>query len=217
MNEVTTRPRRLTLDDILDLRAYERRRPDLLRRMLALKRHRRIAVGPLVTVTFENRETMQFQVQEMARAEKMTTDAQIQVELDVYNPLVPEPGELSATLFIELTSRAELEEWLPKLVGIERAAEVRMGEGNDVEVVHAEPEEAHAQQLTRDDVTASVHYIRFRLTDDQMERFSRGPVVVAVDLPAYREEVALSVESRAELCGDLQSQPGRRARAGSPD
>ena len=208
MNEVTTRARRLTLDDIVDLRAYERQRPDLLRRMLALKRHRRVAVGPLVTIVFENRDTVRFQVQEMARAEKMTTDAQIQGELDIYNPLIPGQGELSATLFIELTSRPELEEWLPKLVGIERAVEVRMGDGDDADVVQAEPEEAHAQHLTRDDVTASVHYLRFRLTDDQMERFARGPVVVAVDLPAYREEVELSVESRAELLGDLRAQTG---------
>jgi hypothetical protein len=212
MNDVTTLARRLTVDDIVDLRAYERRRPEVLRRMLALKRRRRIAVGPLVTLTFENRETMRFQVQEMARAEKMTTDAQIRDELDIYNPLIPGYGELSATLFIELTSRAELEEWLPKLVGIERAVEVRIGEGVAVDVVRAEPEAAHAQQLTRDDVTASVHYIRFRLTDDQLERFSRGPVVVAVDLPAYQEEVALSVESRAELRGDLQSRLEREDR-----
>jgi hypothetical protein len=194
----------LTLDDIADLRAYERQRPDLLRQMLALKHHRRIAVGPLVTIVFENRDTVRFQVQEMARAEMMTTDAQIQGELDIYNPLIPGPGELSATLFIELTSRAELEEWLPKLVGIERAVEVRTGEGDEVDAVRAEPEEAHEQHLTRDDVTASVHYIRFRLTDEQVARFAAGPVAVAVDLPAYREQVELSVESRAELLGDLQ-------------
>ena len=205
MNDATTRAPRLSLDDIVDLRAYERQRPHLLRRMLALKRHRRVAVGPRVTLVFESRDTIRFQVQEMARAEKMTTDAQIQAEIDIYNPLIPGRGELTATLFIELTTRAELEEWLPKLLGIERAVELRLGDGDAAEFVRAEPEEAHEQQLTREDVTPSVHYIRFRLTDEQLTRFATGPVVVAVDLPTYREHVGLSVDSRAELLGDLQS------------
>ena len=67
-----------------------------------------MAVGPLVTLVFENRDTIRFQVQEMARAEKIITDEGIQNELDIYNPLIPEPGTLSATLFIELTSKDEL-------------------------------------------------------------------------------------------------------------
>ena len=83
----------------------------------------------MVTLTFENRLTMRFQVQEMARAEKMVTDQQIQHELDVYNRLLPHPGELSATLFLELTSEEDLRTWLPRLVGIERACEIRIGSG----------------------------------------------------------------------------------------
>src|SRR5437764_6979521 len=142
---------KLELDDIVDLRAYERERPELQRRVFALKRRRRVAVGPIVTLLFENRDTIRFQIQEMARAEKMLRDEQILTELETYNPLIPEAGELSATLFIELTSKAELEEWLPKLVGIERSVELRVGD----EVVKAEPEAAHEQQLTREDITAS--------------------------------------------------------------
>ncbi len=190
---------KLTLADISDLRAYEREREDFLDRVIALKRIRRVAIGQILTVVFENHDTIRFQIQEMARAERMRSDAQIQTELDVYNPLIPEPGELSATLFIELTSEAELRGWLPKLVGIERAVRLRTGEDE----VASEPEEAHAAQLTREEVTASVHYVRFRLTPQQVERFAGGPLVLAVEHPAYREAVPLGEETRKSLLEDL--------------
>jgi hypothetical protein len=193
----------LELDDIVDLRAYERERPELQRRVLALKRRRRVAVGPIVTLLFENRDTIRFQIQEMARAEKMISDDQILGELEAYNPLIPESGELSATLFIELTAKAELEEWLPKLVGIERAVELRVGAGERSEVVRADPEASHEQQLTREDITASVHYIRFRLTPAQVEQLASGPVRLAVNHPAYQEETELDPETQAELLADL--------------
>jgi hypothetical protein len=194
---------KLELADIVDLRAYERERPELQRRVLALKRRRRVSIGPIVTLLFENRDTIRFQIQEMARAEKMLLDEQILEELEVYNPLIPEAGELSATLFIELTSKPELEAWLPKLVGIERAVEVRLGD----EVVGSEPDAAHGEQLTREDVTASVHYIRFQLSPEQVERFASGPVRLAINHPAYREEVELTDETRAELLADLRGEP----------
>jgi hypothetical protein len=198
---------KLELSDIVDLRAYERERPKLQQRVFALKRRRRISVGPFVTLLFENRDTIRFQIQEMARAEKMLRDDQILEELEIYNPLIPEAGELSATLFVELTSKAELEEWLPKLVGIERSVELRLGD----EIVKADPEAAHDSQLTRDDVTASVHYIRFQLTPEQVERFASGPVRLAVNHPAYTEEVELSDETRAELLADLRGEPAPAA------
>ena len=103
---IVSRP--LVIDDIEDLRTYERGRDAYRRRIIELKRRRRVAVGPIVSLLFENRETMRFQIQEMARAERMVSDEQIQEELDVYNALLPEPGELSATLFIELTDEAAL-------------------------------------------------------------------------------------------------------------
>src|SRR5438067_3417102 len=191
---------KLALNDIVDLRAYERERPELKRRVYALKRKRRVHIGPVVTLLFENSDTIRFQIQEMARAEKMVRDEQILEELEIYNPLIPEAGELSATLFIELTSKAELEAWLPKLVGIERTVELRVGD----EVVTAEPEAAHDEQLTREDVTASVHYIRFQLSPNQVERFASGPVQLAIDHPAYKEELELSDATRMELLADLR-------------
>jgi hypothetical protein len=161
-------------------------------------------VGPLVTVVFENRDTIRFQVQEMVRVERMLSDAQVQAELDVYNPLIPEPGELSATLFIELTDEAALREWLPKLVGIERAMELRIGTGADAAVVPGTPEATHEQQLTREEVTASVHYLRFGLDPGHVERFATTAVALAVRHPAYEHETVLTEETRAELLGDLR-------------
>ena len=190
---------KLTLDDITDLRAYERERDEFRRHVIALKKRRRVAVGPFVTFLFENRDTIRFQIQEMARVERLITDEAIEDELRVYNPLIPEPGQLSATLFVELTSKPDLERWLPALVGIERAVELRLG----AEVVPAVPEEAHEAQLTRPETTASVHYVRFELTPAQVTAFS-GPVQLAVTHPAYEYAADLSAEAVEELAGDLK-------------
>ena len=170
--------------------------------MIELKKLRRVALGAVVSVVFENVDTVRFQIQEMARAERMLTDDAIQNELDAYNPLIPEPGELSATLFLELTSDAELREWLPKLVGIERSVLLRVGpEGTEV---RAAPEAAHEASLTREEVTAAVHYIRFSLSPNQVDQFERGPVVLASDHPAYREATELSAATRSSLLADLR-------------
>ena len=94
--------RTLTVNDILDLRAYEKVRSELRQEVIDLKRVRRVALGPILSIVFENRTTMLFQVQEMARAERMIRDQDIQAELDVYNELIPDHNELVATLFVEL-------------------------------------------------------------------------------------------------------------------
>jgi hypothetical protein len=196
---------KLTLDDIVDLRAYERERTEFRAHIIELKRKRRIGLGPVVTMVFENRDTIRFQIQEMARAERMLSDEQIKTELDIYNPLVPEPNQLSATLFVELTSKDEMVEWLPKLVGIERSVQLRIGDGAAADVVPSIPEPSHEAQLTREEITASVHYVWFRLSDDQVARFAAGPVVLAVDHPAYRHEVVLADDTRASLLDDLRA------------
>ena len=200
-----TPPRLLTLDDIADLRAYERERDDFRREVIAAKKLRRVGVGPIVTLTFENRLTVRFQVQEMARAERMATDAQLQHELDVYNRLLPAPGELSATLFLELTSEDQLRHWLPLLVGVERSVQLRIG-SDGTTVVPSVPEAGHQANLTRETVTAAVHYVRFRLDPDQVDRFREGPVRLAVDHPSYPDGLpgtSLTDGTRTELLADL--------------
>lgn len=193
----------LTIDDIADTRAYEREREEFRARIIELKKIRRVAVGPVVSLVFENRDTIRFQVQEMARAERLVSDEAIQTELDTYNPLIPEPGHLSATLFIELTSRAEMEEWLPRLVGIEQSLELLLGESEGAEVVGADVDERHAARLTREEVTPAVHYVRFSLSPAQVEHFAAGPVVLAVNHPGYAEGAHLSEATRASLLEDL--------------
>ncbi|MDQ3107653.1 MAG: DUF3501 family protein [Actinomycetota bacterium] len=202
-----TTPRKLVLDDIADLRAYERERTAFRDRMIALKKVRRVGVGPIITLMFENRETMRFQIQEMARAEKILSDDAIQHEVDTYNALIPEPGQLSATLFLELTSKMQLVEWLPKMVGVERSVELVIGSGGadgSPAVVTCIPEESHDDQLTRPDVTASVHYVRFELTSSEVERFATEAVVLSVNHPHYVEGTALSEATKASLLDDLR-------------
>lgn len=192
--------RKLTLADIADLRAYERERAEFRARVVELKRRRRVPLGTFVTVVFENRETIRFQIQEMARVEKLIADEDIRTELDVYNVLVPEPGQLCASLFIELTSDESMREWLPRLVGIEHHLLLRLHDGTERRAV---PEEQHAAQLTREHITSAVHYYRFELTPNEIERLAVGPVTLVVDHPMYHEETELAEHTVAELLADL--------------
>lgn len=196
--------RKLTLDDIADLRQYERERETFRAEVIELKKKRRIGVGPFMTVVFENRQTIRFQIQEMARVERLISDEAIETELRTYNPLVPEPGELAATLFLELTSELALREWLPRLVGIEQSVALRAGEGDDAVLVRAAPEAAHASQLTREEVTASVHYVHFELTPEQIEAVAAGPVDLVIDHAEYDHATRLADDTVAELLDDLR-------------
>jgi hypothetical protein len=192
--------RKLTVDDIIDLRAYEREREEFRARVITLKKRRRIPLGDLVTIVFENTETMRFQIQEMARAEKMLRDEQIEHEVATYNELIPEPGELSATLFIEITDPDALREWLPKLPGIQRHVFFDVA-GSEVRGI--EPDE---ERLTREDeITSTVHYLKFALTPQQQAAFAAGPVLIVVDHPAYQAETRLSDEQRAALAADFEA------------
>ncbi len=191
--------RKLTLDDIADARAYERERTELRARVIDLKSRRRVSLGTVVTLMFENRDTMRYQIQEMARVERTFTDQGIQEELDVYNPLIPEPGQLCATLFIELTSDDQMREWLSKLVGIEHSVVFQLPDGDTVRCV-VDPQ--HAAQLTREHVTAAVHYITFQFTPAQVAAFVDG-VVLAIDHPEYLESVELLPSTISELRADL--------------
>lgn len=194
--------RPLSLDDIVDQRAYERERESFRAEVIALKRLRRVAIGPVVTVVFENRTTMRLQVQEMARAERMATDEQILHELEIYNPLIPAPGELSMTLFVELTNDADLRAWLPKLVGIERDVVLVLGEGAGTETVTALVDPAHEARLTREATTASVHYVRLRLTAEQRRRFVDEQAQIGVEHPNYRHRTNLPVKTKASVAED---------------
>ena len=194
--------RKLTVDDIVDHRAYERERDEFRAAIIAMKNRRRIALGDHLTIVFENTDTMRWQVQEMARAERMLTDDAIASEVATYNELIPDPGELSATLFIELTSDELLREWLPKLRDIEHAVRFDLGprEAKASRVVAIPRDE---ERLTRDDITTTVHYLRFPFDAHQRELLATGPARLVVDHPEYTVWVELTDEQRAELAGDF--------------
>jgi Protein of unknown function (DUF3501) len=191
--------RKLTFDDIKDLREYERERDEFRRHIVEMKKRRRVQLGDLLTITFENTDTMRFQIQEMARIERMLTDEQIQNELDTYNQLIPDPNKLSGTLFIEIEDKERLYEWLPKLVGIQRAVSLWLHDGSSVPSTLEDEE-----RLTREETTTTVHYLKFRFTPEQVDAFAAGPVRIVVDHPNYNAVVELTEEQRSELVGDLR-------------
>jgi hypothetical protein len=197
----TTPSRKLTLDDIADQRAYEREREEFRARMIQVKRRRRVAIGDIITIMFENRDTMRLQIQEMVRVEKVLTDEGVLEELKAYNPMIPNPGQLCATLFLELTSEDQVREWLPKLAGLENSISLQLSDGSSVA---GEIDAQHAAGLTRDDVTAAVHYLTFNFTPAQVEAFAAGNVSVVCAQPNYVRTAELSGDTRTELLTDLR-------------
>lgn len=189
--------RGLTLQDIRPLREYEAIREPFRSYIIDLKRRRRVPLGDRVTLLFENRETVLWQVQEMMRAERITDPEAIQFEIDVYGKSIPGGNELSATMFIELTERDTLRQDLDQLVGLNHSLRLRIGD----EVVAGESEPG----FSREDRIAAVQYVRFRLTPEQAARFKEGrvPVAVEVDHPNYRASTALDDVVRQELSRDL--------------
>jgi hypothetical protein len=188
----------LTVDDIeLDHGAYAARRAEARAAAIALKKRRRVSLGDVVTLVFENRETLRHQVQEMVFVEQTTDLAKVGEELDVYNPLMPTSHELSATLFLELPDMATLKAELPRLAGIEHTFSLSVG-GSEAKAVGEEGR-------SREDYTSTVHYLRFPLTDEQRDAFRDPdvPVEVAVDHPNYSESTPLTGDTRISLLADL--------------
>ena len=196
--------RKLSADDILDLRAYERVRDERRRANIERKKRRRVALGDFISVVFENTDTMWFQIQEMARAEKMLRDDQIAHEVQTYNAIVPDDGQLSCTLFIELDDEWKLREWLPRLVGIEDALRIRLADGT--EVAGYDPE---ADRLTRGDITAAVHFLKFDFDDAARTQFLAAPATLVLDHPQLSIETPLDPTQLAELRADLATEVRR--------
>lgn len=190
---------KLTLDDIADLREYEKIREQFRNDIIEMKKHRRIPLGPIMSLVFENTETMRFQVQEMARVERIIDEEKLQHELDTYNEVIPDSGELSATLLIELDDKEELYKWLPKLVGIQNHIWFVFPSGGRVQCF--EPGE---ERLTREEeVTTTVHYLKFKFPDELADRMDADLVQIVVDHPNYHHTTLLDEEQRRELAGDL--------------
>jgi hypothetical protein len=186
----------LTVADVRPPASYEPVRADARRQVIDLKKHRRVALGDLVTLVFENRETVRGVVEELLRAERVDDPERIAEELAVFNDLIPGDNELSATLFLEVTDAAELARWLSSLGGIESTVRMEV-DGVPVESIFEEGR-------SRDDRTSSVHYLRFRLDEGQRASFLRGgPVRIVAEHDAYRAGTVLTEEQRSALAADL--------------
>jgi hypothetical protein len=189
--------KKLTRADIRGPRFYAAIREDLRKRAIEVKRVRRVAIGPTVSIVFENRTTMIFQVEEMCRAEGLEDSGKIQEEIDVYNRILPDAGQLGATLLVEITEEEKIASTLQELVGLQ--------EHLWLEVAHRRiPAEFDEAQFASDRF-AAVQYLRFSL-DEAAQKALRTPSTVlklATDHPRYHHEVILPEETRASLAADL--------------
>ncbi len=191
----------LTLADLPPLEVFEAEREAMRVAVIAHKADRRVALGDRLTLLFEDRETIRWQVLEMCRVEGIRDAAGMADELGVYNELVPGPGELSATLFIEITEAPSIRPELDRLVGIHECVSLEIGETRV-------PARFDPRQLEEDRISA-VHYLRFAPAASARERFADPTLRVAlrVDHPAYVAEAELSPRTRASLQVDLQGDP----------
>lgn len=189
----------LQLKDIKPLPEYEAVRKSFRDRIIALKKRRRVPLGDRVTLVFENRDTILFQIQEMMRVEHIYDPARIQDELDTYNPLIAGPDELSSTLFIEITEPDRIKEILDQLRGIDSGHCVFFEIGT--ERVNGRFEEGHSNE----EKLSAVHYVRFRFTPEQRAAFGddQVPAALIVDHPHYRARTPLEKDARRELSGDF--------------
>jgi hypothetical protein len=189
----------MTLDDVIPYADYERQREEFRARIIALKQRRRISVGPLLTLVFENRDTLRFQIQEMIRVERIFDPAKVQDELDVYNALLPSREELSATLLIEITDEAGMKEWLDRFMGLDRGETVAIVAGGERAFGVFEGGHSHDTKIS------AVHFVRFRPTAAMKAAFAdlRQPVTMAVAHRGYEAEVPVPGSLREEWLKDL--------------
>ncbi len=190
----------LTRQDVLPIEEYERQREGYRSRIIALKQRRRIALGPLITLVFENRETLRFQVQEMVRVERILDPAKVQEELDVYNALLPTTNELSATLLIEITEESRMKEWLDRFMGLDHGQTVGIVAGDEVAYGAFEGGHSHETKIS------AVHFVRFRPTAAMKAAMAdlRQPVLLTVNHNGYCAEVPVSGTMREEWLSDLE-------------
>jgi len=191
--------RKITPADILSPGEYDQQRKSLKANLIPMKKLRRIEVGPFATFYFENYATMWLQVQEMLRIEKGGTE-QIPGELAAYNPLIPQGDELIATMMLEIEDEKRRNAVLLTLGGIEESVFLEIGG----ETVAATPTE-YDDRTTADGKTSSVHWLRFKLTREQIARFRKDGerVVLGVSHANYGHMAVLNAESRAALAKDF--------------
>jgi hypothetical protein len=189
--------RKITPADILSDDEYTAQRDALRRASIAVKKNRRVEVGPYATFAFENYDTMWLQVMEMLRIEKGGA-AQVEGELETYNPLIPQGRELIATLMLEIEDAVMRDRTLLTLGGIEETIFLDVGKGR----VEATPTE-YEDRTTPDGKTSSVHWLRFTFTPEQIAKFKSESVILGVAHTNYGHTAVVPDAVRAELAKDF--------------
>ena len=193
---------RLELDQInLDRDSYAAVRADARKRMLAIRRSRRVQLGELIALEFENEDTLHYQVQEMVHAENITTGSGASEEIETYRRLLPTPRSVSATLFLEFSDVATVHKDLDGVAGIQHRIALRVGGDVIAAVDVPPPDEANEEQ------TYSVHFVRFDITEGQREALANlsVPASLSVAHPKFQAIVPLPAELRAQLIADLSA------------
>ena len=188
--------KKVVLDDILGFDAYEKVRDQSRDRIIQLKQKRRVSVGGRVSLVFENRDTVIFQIQEMLRAERIADLDKIREEIAVYNELIPDPGQLSATLFLEIDDQAYLREELLKFLGIDEVVFFKIGSHS----IHGQFEKGRSKE----DKISAVQYVRFPFDEGALEAFRKGEnAEISIDHPHYKATAPLETQTRESLLDDL--------------
>ncbi|MHB1057725.1 MAG: DUF3501 family protein [Rhodanobacter sp.] len=189
---------KLTRADLLTLEAYAQQRGEFRNRAITHKTKRSVHIGAHLTLIFEDRLSVQYQVQEMLRIERIFEGAGIQDELDAYNPLIPDGKNLKATLLIEYTDVEQRKLELVRLRHIEHAITLTVHGHAPVTAIADED-----MERSNDEKTAAVHFLRFELDAAMIADWNDGaPVTLASTLPAMPVEVTLTPEQRCMLAAD---------------
>ncbi|HET6629270.1 MAG TPA: DUF3501 family protein [Woeseiaceae bacterium] len=191
---------KLTRENLYSLEQYAEMRKDFRARVMEHKRDRRLELGEHATLYFEDRLTMQYQVQEMLRIERIFEAAGIEDELQAYNPLIPDGSNWKATFMVEFPEVAERREKLKQLVGIEDHVWLQVGESAKIRPIADEDLERDSE-----DKTSAVHFLRFELQPGQVQALKAGaPLAAGIDHDRYRVEIRpVSDNIRTSLMADL--------------
>lgn len=188
----------LTAADITNLHEYELERPAFRSGVIEKKRRRRVPLGSLMTLVFEDRDTVRFQIQEMLRVERIVQPEKVQHEIETYNALLPGPGEVAATLFIEITDEARVQELLDRFIGLDEPGRLALSVGGGLYPALFAPGQS------REDRISAVHYIRFPLREAGRAALVAGQeAALEVDHGGYRARQVLSQATVGELIADL--------------
>ena len=190
----------LKREDLYSLEDYSEVRTEFRAQVLEHKKHRKVALGPNATVYFEDRLTVQYQVQEMLRVERIFNREGIEEELAAYNPLIPDGSNLKATFMLEYEDPEERRQQLARLIGIEDKVWVKVADGERIFAIADEDMERETEEKT-----SSVHFLRFELAESDARRLKEGADLVAgIDHENYRQEIApLAPPVRDSLAADM--------------